>query len=30
LGIHKWEPDIPVGVSPALHLQCRADSPGDF
>jgi hypothetical protein len=21
LGIHKWEPDIYVGFSPALHLQ---------
>jgi hypothetical protein len=24
LGIHKWEPDIYVGFSPALHLQCDA------
>jgi hypothetical protein len=23
LGIHKWEPDIYTGLSPALHLQCR-------
>ncbi len=23
LGIHKWEPDIYIGFSPALHLQCR-------
>ncbi len=22
LGIHKWEPDIYIGFSPALHLQC--------
>ncbi len=22
LGIHKWEPDIYTGFSPALHLQC--------
>ncbi len=22
LGIHKWEPDIYIGLSPALHLQC--------
>jgi hypothetical protein len=22
LGIHKWEPDIHIGFSPALHLQC--------
>ena len=21
-GIHKWEPDIYIGFSPALHLQC--------
>ncbi len=21
--IHKWEPDIYIGLSPALHLQCR-------
>jgi hypothetical protein len=21
LGIHKWEPDIYIGFSPALHLQ---------
>jgi hypothetical protein len=20
--IHKWEPDIYIGLSPALHLQC--------
>jgi hypothetical protein len=23
LGIHKWEPDIYIGFSPALHLQCE-------
>jgi hypothetical protein len=23
LGIHKWEPDIYIGFSPALHLQCK-------
>jgi hypothetical protein len=23
LGIHKWEPDINIGFSPALHLQCE-------
>jgi hypothetical protein len=22
LGIHKWELDIYIGLSPALHLQC--------
>jgi hypothetical protein len=22
LGIQKWEPDIYIGFSPALHLQC--------
>jgi hypothetical protein len=22
LGIHKWEPDIYIGFSQALHLQC--------
>ncbi len=22
LGIHKWEPDIYIGFSPAFHLQC--------
>ncbi len=22
LWIHKWEPDIYIGISPALHLQC--------
>jgi hypothetical protein len=22
LGIHKWEPDIDIGFSPVLHLQC--------
>jgi hypothetical protein len=22
LGIHKWEPDIYIGFSPALHFQC--------
>jgi hypothetical protein len=25
LVIHKLEPDIYIGFSPALHLQCRAD-----
>jgi hypothetical protein len=25
LGIHKWEPDIYIGFSPALHLQCRVE-----
>ena len=25
LGIHKWEPDIYIGFSPALHLQCMGD-----
>jgi hypothetical protein len=24
LGIHKSEPDIYIGFSPALHLQCNA------
>ncbi len=24
LGIHKWEQDIYIGFSPALHLQCIA------
>ncbi len=23
LGIRLWEPDIYIGFSPALHLQCR-------
>ncbi len=22
LGIHKWKPEIYIGFSPALHLQC--------
>jgi hypothetical protein len=22
LGIHKWEPDICIGFSPVLHMQC--------
>jgi hypothetical protein len=22
LGTHKWEPDINIGFSPALHLHC--------
>ncbi len=26
LGIHKWEPDIYIGFSPALHLQCGDDN----
>jgi hypothetical protein len=21
-GIHKWEPDLYIGFSPSLHLQC--------
>jgi hypothetical protein len=25
LGIHKWETDIYIGFSPALHLQCESD-----
>ncbi len=25
LGIHKWEPDIYTGFSPALHLKCGAN-----
>ncbi len=25
LEIHKWEPDIYIGFSPALNLQCRSD-----
>ncbi len=24
--IHKWEPDIYIGFSPALHLQCSEES----
>ncbi len=24
MGIHKWEPDIYIGFSPALHLQCSS------
>ncbi len=24
LGVHKWEPDIDIGFSPALHLQCTS------
>jgi hypothetical protein len=27
LGIHKWEPDIYIGFSSALHLQCGICSP---
>ncbi len=27
LGIHKWEPDIYKGFSPALHLQCVSCDP---
>ncbi len=26
LGIHKWEPDICIGFSTALHLQCTCPS----
>jgi hypothetical protein len=26
LGIHKWEPDIYIEFSPALHLQWEASS----
>jgi hypothetical protein len=26
LGIHKWERDIYIGFSPALHLQCNSES----
>jgi hypothetical protein len=26
LGIHKWEPDIYIGFTPALHLQCSFDT----
>jgi hypothetical protein len=25
LGIHKWEPDIDIGFSPAIHLQCGGE-----
>ncbi len=25
LGIHKWEPDIYIEFSPALHFQCRGE-----
>ncbi len=28
LGIHKWEPDIYIGFSPARHLQCGGIEPG--
>ncbi len=27
LGIHKWEPDIYIGFSLALHLQCAINVP---
>ncbi len=30
LGIHKWEPDIYIGFSPALHLQCGDDAEEDW
>ncbi len=26
LGIHKWKPDISIGFSPALHLQCAKNA----
>jgi hypothetical protein len=26
LGIYKWEPDIYIGFSSALHLQCRKET----
>ncbi len=29
LGIHNWEPDIYIGFSPALHLQCRQQPLGN-
>jgi hypothetical protein len=29
LGIHKWEPDIYIGFSPALHFQCMHDLSDD-
>jgi hypothetical protein len=25
VGIHNWEPDIYIGFSPALHLQCSEE-----
>jgi hypothetical protein len=25
LGLHKWKPDIYIGFSPDLHLQCGRD-----
>jgi hypothetical protein len=25
IGIQKWQPDIYIGFSPALHLQCRGN-----
>jgi hypothetical protein len=28
LGIHNWEPDIYIGFSPALHLQCGVPAVG--
>jgi hypothetical protein len=30
LGIHKGEPDIYIGFSPALHLQCRLHRLAEF
>ncbi len=30
LGIHKWEPDIYIQCSPALHLQCIQLSVGKY
>jgi hypothetical protein len=30
LGIHKWEPDIYIGFSTALHLQVSVDSIPDI
>ncbi len=30
LRIHKWEPDIYIGFSPALHLQCGGSIWGGF
>jgi hypothetical protein len=30
LGIHKWEPDIYIGFSLALHLQCSRRKLVDF
>ncbi len=30
LGIYKWEPDIYIGFSPSLHLQCAISSKFSF